>query len=465
MTDRDNRLTTAVVEKILAITPESVPEEALEVARQVCLDGAAVMLAGSTEPLGVGRLVTAWAVENGGPPEASIVGANAKVPPMMAAFANGTMAHALDFDNFWHPRNHPMSPTLPAILALAEKYGISGRKVLTAVVVAFEVQVRLRMASTGLDLGKGFHKPGTTGTMGAAAACGWLLGLDHDQLSMALGIAGSRVGSFSINTGTMTKSSHSGHAARMGVECAELARRGWTASKGVFDEGGYFETLMGNRHERELLTKDFGDPFYMVEFGVGFKKYPCNGFTQRPIDAALQLHEEHTFSGSDIDRVVIEVPPFDYVNRPRPESGLDGKFSIQYTAAVALLDGEVTVDSFSNERRFAPDVEDLLDRVTLVYDADIPLSALETLVRMRVVLKDGTNLTCVKQKITGMVGIPLSRAERLRKFYSCATRVMGQTQADKVVQLIDDMASLPDVRNLMGLLSNVDRSAHGAASN
>jgi 2-methylcitrate dehydratase PrpD len=458
MTERDNSLTSDVVEKILAITPDTVPEKALEVARQVCLDGLAVMLAGSTEPLGVGRLVIGWALDNGGPPEASIVGANAKVPPMMAAFANGTMAHALDYDNFWHPRNHPMSPTLPAILALAEKYGIDGKTVLTAIVVAFEVQVRLRMASTGLDLGKGFHKPGTTGTMGSAAACGWLLGLDHDQLAMALGIAGSRVGSFSINTGTMTKSSHSGHAARMGVECAELAKRGWTASQRIFDDGGYFETLMGERHDRALLITDFGDPFYMVEPGIGFKKYPCNRFTQRPIDAALELREQHGFSGSDIDRAVIDVPPFDYVNRPRPASGLDAKFSIQYTSAVALLDGNITVDSFSNERRFSPDIEDLLNRVTLVYDPDIPLGALETLVRTHVYLKDGTKLTCVKEKITGMVGIPLIRTERLKKFYSCATRVMSEAQADQIVEVIDSLASSPDVRSLMDLVSNLNRS-------
>ena len=98
----------------------------------------------------------------------------------------------------------------------------------------------------------------------------------------------------------------------------------------------------------------FGRPFRMVDPGVGFKKHPSNYFTHRPIDAALALREEHKLDPRDIERVEVIFPRFDYVNRPQPQTGLDGKFSVQYTTAVALLDGEITIDSFTNERRFAP---------------------------------------------------------------------------------------------------------------
>lgn len=445
-------ITAGLVERILGVNADLLPATATDVAQQVVLDGIAVMLAGSTEPLGVGRIITDWVRDQGGAPQASVVAGGFKAPAMNAAYANGVMAYVLDFDNFWHPRTHPMSPSVPAILALAEQDGVSGRKVLAAVVVAFEVQIRLRMAAVGLDLGRGFHKPGSIGVMGSTAGCGWLLDLDHDQLASALGIAGSRAGSLAINTGTMTKSSHSGHAARMAVECAELARRGWTASHAVFDEGGWFDTLMGDRQQPDLLLKDFGDPYYMVDPGIGFKKYPSNGFTQRPIDAALKLRSEHGLEPAQIARVEVDGPPFDYVNRPSPSTGLEGKFSIQYATAVALLDGDVTVDSFSNDRRFAPDVEDLLPRVTLLYDRAIPTSAVDTFVRLRVHLRDGSMLACEMKEIAGMVGVPLSREQRLRKFFSCARRVLTQQRAETIVALVDSLPESDDISDLMAFL-------------
>src|SRR5688572_238569 len=223
-------------------------------ARQVTLDGLAVILAGSTEPLGVGRISIEYAREMGGAPQASVIAGGFKTSMLNAAYANGTMAHALDFDNTWYPLNHPTSPTLPAILAVAEHEGLSGEKVVEAIAAAFEVQGRVRLAATGMETGSGFHKPGMTGTLGAGAGVARLLDLDKRALLMALGLAGSRMGSIAINTGTMTKSSHSGHAARMGVECAILARMGWTANPDLFGPKGFFDTFFGGRGKPQLLT-------------------------------------------------------------------------------------------------------------------------------------------------------------------------------------------------------------------
>ena len=191
---------------------------------------------------------------------------------------------------------------------------------------------------------------------------------------MALGLAGSRAGSISINTGTMTKSSHSGHAARMGVECAVLARMGWTASADLFGPKGFFDTFFGGRAaSRSLLVEGFAQPLRMIDPGVGFKKHPSNYFTHRPIDAALALRAEHRIDPAQIERVEVVFPALRLREPPvSRKPGLDGKFSVQYTTAVALLDGEVTIDSFTNERRFAPDVEALLPRVTLTVDDTIP---------------------------------------------------------------------------------------------
>jgi aconitate decarboxylase len=170
----------------------------------------------------------------------------------------------------------------------------------------------------------------------------------------------------------MTKSSHSGHAARMGVECAVLAQMGFTGSADVFGPKGFFDTFLFGKAEPHLLIDNFAAPLRMVDPGVGFKKHPSNYFTHRPIDAALMLREAHGIQPQQIAKVEVVFPRFEYVNRPQPATGLDGKFSVQYTTAVALLDGEITVDSFNNERRFAADVVALLPKIELKFDDNIP---------------------------------------------------------------------------------------------
>ena len=445
-------LTGQLVEQLLAVEYGALPPEAIDMAKQVTLDGLAVMLAGATEPLGVGRISTQYVREMGGAPHASVIAGGFKTSMQNAAYANGTLAHALDFDNTWYPLNHPTSPTLPAILAIAEHYHLSGQKIIEAIVVAFEVQGRLRLAATGLETGTGFHKPGTTGTFGATAAAATLLDLNHEQTLMALGTAGSRAGSISINTGSMTKSSHSGHAARMGVECGVLAKMGWTASADVFGPKGFFDTFLHGDAKPELLTQEFGKPFRMVDPGVGFKKHPSNYFTHRPIDAALALREEFSLRPQQIERVEVIFPRFEYVNRPQPETGLDGKFSVQYTTAVALLDGEITVDSFTNERRFAPDLVALLPKVKLTIDDAIPPDFDRMHVIVNVWLSDGRQLSKRVDKLAGWIGSPLTREQRLKKFFSCVRRVIEENAARRVLELVERLDTLPDVREIMDIV-------------
>ncbi|HEY0337302.1 MAG TPA: MmgE/PrpD family protein, partial [Burkholderiales bacterium] len=388
-------------EHVLDIRYDRLPIAAIDVANQVTLDGLAVTLAGATEPLGVGRISIEYVRQMGGAPQASVVAGGFKTSVQSAAYVNGTMAHALDFDNTWYPLNHPTSPTLPAILAIAEHEKLSGRTIIEAIVAAFEAQARVRLAATAMETGSGFHKPGMTGTLGAVAGAARALELSKHQMLMALGLAGSRAGSISINTGTMTKSSHSGHAARMGVECALLARMGWTASADLFGPKGFFDTFFHGQGEPHRLVEGFAKPLRMIDPGVGFKKHPSNYFTHRPIDAALALRVEHAIEPSHIESVEVVFPRFDYVNRPFPQTGLDGKFSVQYTTALALLDGEVTIDSFTNERRFAPDVEALLRRTTLTVDESIPTDFDRMHAIVAVTLKNGKQHSKRVERLSG----------------------------------------------------------------
>jgi 2-methylcitrate dehydratase PrpD len=445
-------LTGRFIDHVLAVDYRKLPQELVELSRHIVLDGLAVTMAGATEPLGVGRVSIAYTRELGGAPDATVIAGGFKTSVLNAAFANGCMAHALDYDNTWYPLNHPTSPTLPAILAIAEKYSLPGSAVVEALVTAFEVQGRLRMAATGMTTGKGFHKPGITGLMGATAAVIKLLKLDRTQALMAMGIAGSRAGSISINTGTMTKSSHSGHAARMGVECGMLAKMGWTANADVFGPGGLFDTFWRGDAEPQRLVENFATPWRMIDPGVGFKKHPSNYFTHRPIDAALALRKDHALDPKRIASVRVLFPEFQYVNRPSPATGLDGKFSVQYATSVALLDGDVTIDSFTNERRFAPDMVSLLPRVTLEIDKSIPQDFNDTWAQVEVTLDDAKVLVRKVDRLTGWCGNPLTREQRLKKFYGCTTRVIARPDADRLVEMVDRLETLDDVHALMTIV-------------
>src|SRR4051812_9827571 len=444
-------LTEAFVDKVMGVDFESLPVAAIDMAKAVTLDGLAVMLAGADEPLGVGRISMQYVREMGGAPQATVIAGGFKTSMINAAYANGTMAHALDFDNTWYPLNHPTSPTLPVILAIAEHHKTDGKKIIGAIAAAFEVQARVRMAAIGLKTGAGFHKPGTTGTFGAVTAAAKMLDLDKQQTLMALGLAGSRAGSISINTGTMTKSSHSGHAARMGVECGVLAKMGWTASPDVFGPKGFFDTFFQGDAKPELLIEGFAAPLRMVKPGVGFKKHPSNYFTHRPIDAALALREEFNIKPAEIVRVEVIFPRFEYVNRPVPATGLDGKFSVQYATLVALLDGEITIDSFTNERRFAPDVAALLPQVTLTVDDAIPSDFDQMHAIVNVWLKDGQKLSKRVDKLSGWIGSPLTREQRLKKFFGCTRRTLPENKAQLMLALVEELETLADVSEIMNL--------------
>lgn len=453
-------ITKDLAEIIVETRFENIPDEAIEIAKQVCLDGIGVIVAGSREPLGVGRITIEYVKSLGGTLESTVLATGVKTSAPNAAYANGTLCHALDFDNTWMPLNHPTSPTLPAILALAERENLGGREVLLAIVLAFEVQGRMRVASSGVKSGvvPSFHKPGVSGTIGATTGAGKLLKLDIEQFCMAYGITGSRCSGLTANTGTMTKASHSGHAARMGVECALLSSMGFTAHDDIFGAGCFFESFWGpNTYDLSLFLRDFGRPYRMVDPGVGFKKHPSNYFTHRPIDACLELRRKHDFRPEQISRVFVEFPRFEYVNRPTPKTGLEGKFSVQYATAIALLDGRVTIDSFSDERRFAQDVTGLLSRVQLSIRDDIPTDFSETWVNVQVHLDDGRVLEERCDKPRGMWGVPLTRNERLDKFRMCMQPAFSTETIEEVIRMVDALPDLDNVRRLTSILAGSSR--------
>ena len=226
--------------------------------------------------------------------------------------------------------------------------------------------------------------------MGSAAAGSVMLGLDSQQTRMALGIAASQAGTVSANTGTMTKSTHCGNAGRMGLEAALLAGKGFTANANVLEhETGYAALLFGNGFELEAVTRNFGNPYRLVDPGVAIKKHPSQYETHRGIDAALDLQERYRVDTERIASVRTETPVMRYVGRPYPETGLDGKFSFQYTVAVALLDRRIGIETFTDEAVHRPEIRALLDKITVDMRPEIPANFEEMGIAVRVETTDG----------------------------------------------------------------------------
>jgi len=437
---------------IVETTYDSLPAEVVRAAKDVILDGVGVMLAGSAEE--PPRIAADYAREMGGTPVSTVFGHGFKTSPPMAAFVNGISGHVLDYEPMWHPATHATSPTLPSILALSEMQDVSGRDAIRALAVAFEVQGRLRLGGFATERMErvGFHPPGTVGPLGAAAAAAVLLGLDVQQTRWALGLAASRGGALAANIGSMAKSSHCGNAGRMGLEAALMARKGFTANDDVIEAPSGWARVFHREGFDYAAAEAFGRPWRMVDPGLATKKHPSQYGTHRGIDAALAIAQKHGLDPAQIEHVHIRGPVMPYIDRPWPKTGLEGKFSYQYTVCASLLDGHVGIDSFRDARRFAPEMEALLGKVEVEMDAAIPANFEEMWVEVTARTRDGRAFTERCDRPRGIWGNPLTREERLTKFRNTAGVLLAPPQVAAAEALIDTLEILPTMSGLIAVL-------------
>lgn len=423
---------------------EDLPAGVAAAAKIAILDGVANMAAGSVQELAdiIGRYVR----DGGGAPQCSVVGWGFRTNAPAAAFANGVFGHCLDYEIQGFPPTHGTSSCLPAALALAEQYRVSGKQVIAAYALGWEVQGRLRAASSAASA-PAYHPPGLVGPLGGAAAAAKILGLDAAQTQMALGIAASRTGGLTANTGTMVKSTHPGNAARMGTEAAILAGMGYTASATALESAnGYAAALFGGRMDWDVAVGGLGDSWRLTEPGFDIKRFPAQVYMQNVIEAALNLREQPGFDAAAVEEAVIYRRGRGH-SGPRPQSGLDGKFSAEYCAAAALLDGQVGIDSFTDARRFAPELERLLGKVRV--EPEGPESGA---VRIAARMGDGATITAECRAFRGSAANPMSREERLVKVRDCFNRALTAADTERVIGMVENLEEVSDAGELMGIL-------------
>ncbi|MGC2584843.1 MAG: MmgE/PrpD family protein [Pseudolabrys sp.] len=446
-------VTSQLCERIAGTDYENLGEPAIEAARRLVLDGIAIAIAGTEEE--AIHILAAHHREQGGAGQATAIGNGFRLNTVSASALNGAAMHVLDFEPMWSPANHALSTTLAGVLALAEAHGATGREVLTALVKGVEMQGWIRQASGQFEASTTrFHPPGAVGPLGTAVAAGHILKLDPDQLANAVGIAASRAGSLLANAGTMTKSTHCGHASALGLESALLAARGFTANVAVFETAqGYVPAFYDDGFKVEEMLGFGRAPLRIVEPGYAIKMFPSQFGTHFGITAGLELHPNIP-SAAAVRRVILTAPVMAYVNRPRPKTGLEGKFSLQYTVASALLDGKVGIRTFTDARLAKADMQDLLGKFEVCLDPAIPGRFEDMHVLLRVELDGGSVLETRCDGPRGKWGTPpISEAEHLVKIRDCLATRLEPAAVERVIGLvrrIDDLDAT-GVRQIMKL--------------
>ncbi len=443
-------ITQDICEIIHATTYESLGEECTFRVKQAIKDGVAVALAGSREePV---RILTEHLLSLGGLPQASIWGSGQKVSVVQAAYVNSVATHVQDFEPMWSPPTHAVSPTVPVAFALAEMHDLNGKQLITAVAKGLEIQGRLQYAGDQyVPEELKFHPPGYAGVIGSAVVASELLQLGVPAMRNAIGLAASRAGSLLANVGSMTKATHCGNAAASGLDAALLAKRGFTANPDVFEaHKGFVKTFYPEHFDEERLLA-WGKPYRVVDPGLAIKLFPSQYGTHYGITAGIELH--HKLGGrKNIRRVRMVSPVMKYVDRQQPATGLDGKFSLQYTTAAALLDGTVKIASFSEERRFRADMVDLLNKFELRQDESIKGDFHSMYVKVEVELEDGTTHSTVCRGPRGSWNSPMEESDHTEKLRDCLNYGLPGAAGEQLLQQLGQLEAL-DARAIKSVIA------------
>lgn len=443
-----------IAEWVCALDEAALTDDVIAKLRLAVLDTLAAILAGVPEAVSrhvVERL--AGAPANG---EATIIGYRARATMPGAALANGTMGHACEYDDCsWTMWGHPTAPALPAVLAAAETRDLSGRAVLAALAVALEVEKTLGLGSQPGHYTLGWHPTATLGVFGAAAGAAKALGLDREQVQMALGIAVSRAAALRLNKGTMTKPLHVGFAARDGIEAAILAGAGATSNPRALDaEAGFFDVYAPGHGAVDGIAEKLGNPFEVIDPGLSPKLYPSCMESHAAVDAILELREEHGLKPDSVRRIRCGITTGARGNLvfSNPGTPLECKFSGEYCIAAALVKGRLGMAEFDDGSVNDADVREVMARIEVFIHPELAGEDAITYnspAFLEVETADGRTLERRIRQFRGHPDNPLSPSDLEAKFVECGDRVLDPDRVRRARDMVNDLENLTSVRELL----------------
>ena len=451
-------VTKKIAEYVVNTSLEDFPPEAITGAKAAIIDCIGCALAGSREPLA--DVLVDYLNDLGGNPTATVIGRGFKTNSPDAGLINGAMSHALDYDDITViTKTHPSAVLIPAALPMAEEVGSSGSDMLLAYLLGFEVACAVGDAINPLyydDLG--WHPTGPLGALGAAVASARLLGLDVEQTAMAISLGASQSAGLRQNFGTMTKPFHAGHACKSGITAAKLVRGGFTSGTDALEgRFGFMRAFSGgNEYDPEKAADSLGKRCFMVESGIEIKKYPCCGSAHLALDATSALLQRETLEAADIEKIDVTVnfdPPRSLIHS-RPKEGLEGKFSMQYCLAAEILDRRIGMSTFTDEQVMRPEAQELIPKIEMKrtpgYEGHT--SWAEPLNVVEIHLKDGRVLTeqAERDNVGALRGATFDAVRA--KYLDCARLALTSDNANKTLQMLDNIEDLGPVGPLASLL-------------
>jgi len=440
-------------ERIYATCYEDFPEEVIHWAKIALLDYVGVTLAGSLEPAPC--IVERTMVGPSATGPSRVIGRNYHASISDAAMINGASSHVLDFDDCSNTiGGHPTVSILPALIALAEDVRASGKALILAYVMGYEVEARIGRAVNFHHYEKGWHPTATIGVFGCAAACSKLLELNAQQIANAIAIAASLASGLKVNFGTMVKSLHVGHCARNGLLAAQLAREGFDASMLAFEhKQGFFNVFNGEgTYKAECVLEGWAQPYDILRPGIAIKQYPCCASTHPAVDATITLVKQYGLTPAKVAKLEswTHKRRLNHTNRPDPRTALDAKFSVQYCVSRAVMHGSVSLEHFENNAHTDATARSMLTKVFAApyTDAQFPPEN-HFGAEVRITTTDGkVHSHKVDQPHGRTTNNPLSAQMLKAKFASCASRVMKADDIERLYELLQGIEHCKDIRQL-----------------
>ena len=445
-------LTERLAEFVADQSLDDIPDEVYDAARDAVIDTLGVAFAGSGEP--VADIAASWVAETGAPSRATIWGRGLGGSAADAAFANGISAHALDFDDS-HPggRGHISACLVPTVLTMGEVLGSSGREVLAAYAIGLELASVVGRAFGPGHQRHGWHPTATVGTIAATTAAARLSGLDAEGVARAWRIAGSEVSGLARNFGTMTKPFHIGRAAQTGVTAAGLAEKGLTADGTIFDDAGSVIDVYagGDGEPIEYVVASLCHPWAVVSPGNCVKQWPCCYSGHRTIATLVDLRGQHEINADNVTEVSIAFLPGGDASllSTDPQTGLEGKFSIEYIVAALLLEGTLKMATFTDAMVQRPEARKLMQRVRRIYIPDENFySGIAGYNDITVTTKND-QFEVREDRVPGSRVWPMSAQERDAKFTDCVTPILGRSKTAALLEQIKHIHSINDIGTLL----------------
>lgn len=440
---------------------DDLPPAAADAAKKSVLDGLGVMLAASGMEPTVAGLID-LVKENGGRQEATIISCAGRYPAIMAAFANGAMAHCLDFDDLTPWGHHCSSTIVPAVLAVAERAGsVAGRDVITAVAVGQDLFTRLRR---NIDWRREWHLSTVFGVYAATAAAGRVMGMSSAQLTHALGIASMHsAGMTEMISGTSSDlhGMYAGFSAKGAVTSALLAQRGITGIPRLFEgDYGVFASYFAGHYDRAAMLKGLGKDFQGAD--TLYKAWPCVGTSHSHLQATIDLVTTHDLAVEEISEIRVHVGDYHELTcrpleaRRTPANRADAQYSLPYLVAVASVRRGVTVSDFTDDALRDERVLQTAAKVVPVPDPQLNWRTELPSGRVQIVTHDGRTLDAVGDRVPGSAVLPLTWESLQVKFANCAAMAATPPDPADVERLgghIRSLESSMDVGELVRLLA------------